>query len=73
MATWFIEPLNEGQELNYSETHKGTKQSARKRAIIMVKELQRILKQGSISANILDKNAEEVAFITGRERLKELM
>lgn len=57
---YFINPLNEGQELNYSETHKGDLNSAMKRAKYMVRELQRIMKQGSIQAEILDRYGEKV-------------
>ena len=53
---YFITPMNEGQELNYIETHEGSYISAETRAKDMVKALQSILFQGMISAMIESGN-----------------
>ena len=60
MTYFFIEPTNEGQALNYSETFDGTYEMARKRALKMKASLQRILTKGSIGITIYNKNYEEI-------------
>jgi len=62
MPLFFIEPTNEGQDLNYSETFEGTFKGAKKRALKMKASLQRILKQGSIGVSVKNQNYEEVYY-----------
>ena len=61
--TYFITPLNEGQELNYTETHKGTYANAEQRAKDMIKALQIILHQGMISAKIENIDGTKTFYI----------
>jgi hypothetical protein len=60
---FIIEPTNEGQNLNYSETFKGDYEQARKRAEIMKTKLKKALPQGEIGVNILNEEAENVGSI----------
>lgn len=57
---FFIEPFNESQKLNYYETYEGTLSGAMKRGKEMLKLLKKAMKQGSISIEIQDKNAEKL-------------
>jgi len=52
MGKYFIQPYNEGQELNYVETFKGTLKQAKMRAKTMERILKRILKQGIITVDV---------------------
>ena len=52
---FYLQPLNEGQDLNYIEKHLGTIETARKRAKAMLQPLQHILKDGTISIEIQDE------------------
>ena len=57
MTTFFIEPMNEGQSLNYSEIYMGTRAGAENRARNMKRSLQRILKQGTITVEVEEADA----------------
>lgn len=58
--TFFIQPMNEGQELNYIETFEGTLSDADARAKEMKTGLQNVLQKGSISVEILNKAGEKL-------------
>jgi hypothetical protein len=58
MGKYFIQPTNEGQELNYVETVYGTFKNIQKRAIRMQNSLQDVLSQGKISVQILDSRGK---------------
>jgi hypothetical protein len=57
---FFITPLNEGQEMNYVETHRGSQSSAWKRAKDMQKGLRRLLTQGMITVMIETPEGKEI-------------
>jgi hypothetical protein len=57
---FFITPFNEGQEMNYAETHKGSQSTAWKRAKDMQKGLNRLLYQGSITVLIETPEGKEI-------------
>jgi hypothetical protein len=59
--TFFIMPTNEGQDLNYVETHTGTIVTAKIRGKEIACALQPILLQGQMGCKIENKDAEEVA------------
>jgi hypothetical protein len=57
---WFIQPTNEGQELNYSEDFKGTLTEAKARGYIMKVKLQKALPKGEIGFEVLNKEAKTI-------------
>ena len=57
---FFLQPRNEGQELNYIETFRGSQLNARRRAKVMRDALQKDLPQANISVSILDKKGEHI-------------
>ena len=61
-STYFIQPFNEGQELNYVETFTGTRQDAGKRQREMRDKLRNVLKQGEIKVAILNDKGDELSF-----------
>jgi len=63
--TFFILPTNEGQELNYMETYKGTLESAKKRAKKLAQGLQLILKEGTIGCMVQNQSGEQEAYYDG--------
>ena len=67
MPIYFITPLNEGQELNYIETHYGDKRSAIKRAKVILKGLIKVLAQGTISIMVEDELLGNELIITKGE------
>jgi len=60
--TYLIKPLNEGQELNYIETFKGSLDGAKKRALQIANGLKPILKDGIIGCSICDNLDEDVGW-----------
>ena len=60
--TFFLVPTNEGQDLNYSEHHIGTINTAKDRAKDIVKGLEPVLYQGSISCRIEDADNNGIVF-----------
>lgn len=58
--TFLIEPLNEGQPLNYEETFSGTFEEAKDRADEIKNKLQSIFYQGIIEVQILNKEAKVI-------------
>ena len=64
MPIYFITPLNEGQELNYIETHYGDKKSAIKRAKVILRGLAKVFAQGIISVMIEDESLENEYVVT---------
>jgi len=57
---YFIEPLNEGQDLNYSERFGGSLEQAKERAKYMVVKLREILVQGTITVRIYNQDYEPI-------------
>jgi hypothetical protein len=62
---YFIIPTNEGQELNYIHTFKGTLQQAKHKAEYITARLKDTFTQGSVGCIIQDQNAKEIAFLAG--------
>jgi hypothetical protein len=61
--TYFIEPLNEGQDLNYIETVKCSLKQAKLRAKLMLSQLKSAMPQGTISVKVTDQShSDELAF-----------
>jgi hypothetical protein len=50
---WTIQPYNEGQELNYTETFLGTYADAKRIAHIMEMRLKQALKYGEIKVEVI--------------------
>ena len=62
-----IQPLNEGQELNYVETLEGTLEEAQKRGIEIVKGLVPVLYFGSISVQITNSTNDDILIYNKHE------
>lgn len=58
---YFLQPMNEGQELNYVESRNDD--FSRQRARIMQRKLQEALPQGDITIDIFDKDFNELGYV----------
>ena len=58
MSTWFIQPRNEGQDLNYIEGFEGDNAQAIQRARAMRIELSKAMPQGTITVEVLNKKGD---------------
>jgi len=56
----FLNPTNEGQDLNYVETHRGNFNTAQIRAEQMKRQLIKAMPQGSIRVSIQDQSGNEL-------------
>jgi hypothetical protein len=57
---YLIQPTNEGQDLNYVETMIGEYEDARDRALELRKGLRKLLRQGEIDVEILDRKGDKL-------------
>jgi hypothetical protein len=58
--TYWIIPTNEGQELGYIETFKGSIKAAELRARDVVRGLKPVLKQGTVGCVVQDTAGNEI-------------
>jgi len=61
---WLLKPTNEGQEMNYVESFKGSRNEATVRARDIVEDLRPILVQGRVGCLICDSSGKEVGLLS---------
>ncbi len=57
---YYIHPLNEGQELNYSEVHEGSLATAKERAQHLTRQLTLVLTHGRINVAVVNAQGKTV-------------
>lgn len=64
---YFLQPMNEGQELNYIESRNDD--FGRQRAKIMQRKLQETLKEGIITIDILNKSFSRIGYVNENNQM----